>query len=142
MPSEAIRDHLKRTGVSPALIKQLGVTSTVVEHHIGSGNALAPYMPFGEYFKNWTPAQKNKEAADFVIDTLDHTRNLRARHAGHNRQLPNAKAVKPVLLHENEMKRLGLAVQPTAYVRNPMEKGAYYNGPRAPIQMYKGDLRY
>lgn len=137
-----MRDHLKRTGVSPLLIKQLAATSTVVEHNIGGGSGAAPYLPFGEHFKGWSADKKRQEAADFVIDTLDHARNLRARSSGHNRQLPNAKAVKPVLLHEKEMKRLGLHIQPTAYTRNPMERGAYYNGPKEPIQMYKGDLRY
>jgi len=140
--SEAMRDHLRRTGVTPALIKQLGVTSTVVEHSINGNAAVAPYMPFGEHFSGWSADRKRKEAADFVVDTLDHARNLRAKSRGHGRQLPNAKAVKPVLLHEKEMKRLGLSIQPTAYTRNPMEKGAYYNGQKQPLQMYKGDLRY
>lgn len=141
--SEALRDHLKRTGISPALIKQLGTTSTVVEVRLGSGNGAGSYLPFGEHFAGYTPKRKHEEAANYIIDTVDHVRNLHAR-SRNSRQLPNSKSVKPVLLHEREMRRLGHSVNPTATARNPMEKTAY--GPLAPagkpVGMYKGDLRY
>lgn len=140
--SEALRDHLKRTGVNNALLRQVGVQSMIVENRIGSGNAIDQYMPFGEHFAGYSAAAKNKEAADFVIDSLDHARNTLAKQK-RNRQLPTTKALHPVLVDEREMQRLGYSVQPYTNTRNPMEKGAFHAGPLgAPIRMYQGDLRY
>lgn len=139
--SEALRDHLQRTGVSASLMKQLGAGNVVIENRIGNGTGVGQYMPFGEHFTNYTANQKRQEAADYVIDSLDHLRNLQASQKK-VRQLPNAKDIKPVLLHEKEMARLGHSIQPYAYRRNPMQKSAFNPAGAAPLQMYKGDLRY
>ena len=138
--SEALRDHLSRTGVCPAMLKQMAHSNALIEQRIAGANAAAPFMPFGQHFKHWPASAKRQEAADFVIDNIDHARNLRSRSrvAG----ITHGASVHPILLHERELEKIGSAYNPTPYMRNPLEKGALKPPAGAPLQMYQDDLRY
>lgn len=138
--SEALRDHLQRTGVSPAVLKQMANSNALIEQRIAGANAAAPYVPFGQHFKFWPASAKRQEAADFVIDNIDHARNLRGRSriAG----ITHSASVHPVLLHERELEKIGAAYNPTPYMRNPLEKDAFRPPAGAKLQMYQNDLRY
>lgn len=138
--SEALRDHLQRTGVSPAVLKQLAQSNVLIEQRIAGANAAAPYVPFGQHFSHWAPAQKRQEAADFVINNIDQARNLRGRSrvAG----IVHSAHVHPVLLHERELEKIGSAYNPTPYMRNPLEKDAFNPPAGKPLQMYQDFLRY
>lgn len=137
--SEALRDHLQRTGIDAKHLKLMNVHGSLVETRIGGGNAAGPYMPFGEHFKGYTANQKRQEAADFVINGIDNHRNLQAK--ARKPVIYHTSGVKPVLLHERELERLGATVNPTLYARNPLEKTAF-GQLNAPLGMYRGDLRY
>jgi len=138
--SEALRDHLQRTGVSPAVLKQMAQSNSLIEQRIAGANAAAPFVPFGQHFKSWPAAAKRQEAADFVINNIDHMRNLRARSrvAG----VTHSANVHPILLHERELEKIGAAYNPTPYMRNPLEKDAFRPPAGASLQMYQDYLRY
>ncbi len=138
--SEALRDHLQRTGVSPAVLKSMAQSNVLIEQRIAGANAAAPYVPFGQHFRLWSPHHKRQEAADFVIDNIDHARNLRARSrvAG----ITHSSSVHPVLLHERELEKIGAAYNPTPYMRSPLEKDALKPAAGEPLKMYQDYLRY
>ena len=138
--SEALRDHLQRTGVSPAVLKHMANSNALIEQRIAGANAAAPFVPFGQHFRLWPANAKRQEAADFVIDNIDHARNLRSRSrvAG----ITHSASVHPVLLHERELEKIGSAYNPTPYMRNPLEKDAMRAPAGAKLQMYQNDLRY
>ncbi len=139
--SEALRDHLRRTGINVKALNQLQSNANLVETRVGGGNAAGSYMPFGEHFAKYTSRQKNQEMADFVINSIDQHRNLMAK-ARRPVLYPTHSGVKPVLIHEREMERIGASINPTLYARNPMEKTAFGPHSGKPLGMYRGDLRY
>lgn len=143
--SEALRDHLQRTGVPQKLLKNLHHTALVVENRLGVSESVAPYAPFGEHFAHLTPDKRRQEAADFVVDTIDHTRNLHAKQKEKKRILSGKGNVKVPLLHEKELQRRGLSVLPNTHSRNPLEKSAFpfvSKMDRQALGMYHGDLRF
>lgn len=122
------------------MLKQLAQSNVLIEQQIAGANAAAPYMPFGQHFHMWAPSAKRQEAADFVINNIDHARNLRGRSrvAG----ITHSASVHPILLHERELEKIGSAYNPTPYMRNPLEKDAFRPPAGAPLKMYQDFLRY
>jgi hypothetical protein len=123
MVSEALLRHMRRHGVLRSQVRTRSalaqpIVSTIDHHNVNPGGASGFFRPWGPALK-MSPRERRKEMADFVHARTVVAKSIEKKQNAVRFNVRPPRAIKPRLMSEKMLQRLGFKIQPVTSMRNP-----------------------